>query len=56
LVKGPERHIEWMARPIRRQYENAMFSDFWKWPRGFCERFFADVGVAMGFKSKLHAK
>jgi hypothetical protein len=54
-LKGPERHIEWMPRPIRRQYEITTFLDFWKRPSGFGEGFLADVGVAMGFKSKLHA-
>jgi hypothetical protein len=40
-VKGPERHIEWMPRPIRRQYENAALSDFWKRLGSFGERILA---------------
>ena len=43
LVKGRERHIEWMPRPIRRQYEIATFLDFWKRPSGFGESVLADV-------------
>jgi len=54
-VKDPERHIEWMSRPIRRQYENAMFSDFGKRLSGLGERFLAHVRVPVAHRGALMA-
>ena len=42
-----------MPRPIRRQYENATFSDFGQRLRGFGEGFLANVRVAMAHGGRL---